>query len=120
MNIKGTPFSSIGKSCKKCSDDTCYTCFFDKKRDYQETCVNYGEDEIPERCNDGSPKSCDECDDGFTIYRTQSKEDICARDLTVNNNNCPKNCIKCNSKGTKCKKCDDGYKLKNDGTCKKK
>jgi hypothetical protein len=118
-DIQGTAFSSVGKTCKKCSDDKCYTCFFDKRRDDQEICQNYGTDEPPENCSDGAPKYCDECKAGFTVYRTEDNEDICAKDLKAGNN-CPKNCTKCNSKGTKCKACDPGYKLKNNGQCKKK
>lgn len=117
-DIQGTAFSSIGKTCKKCSDD-CYTCVFDTDRDDQEMCQNYGTDEPPEHCSDGAPKYCDECEDGFTLYRTKDNKDICAKDLKAGNN-CPKNCTKCNSKGTKCKKCNSGYKLKNNGQCKKK
>lgn len=118
-DIQGTTFSSIGKTCQKCADDACYTCFFDKRRDDKETCANYGTDETPEHCEDGAPKYCDQCEDGFTVYRTNNKQDICAKDLKTGNK-CPKNCTKCNSKGTKCKQCDSGYKLKSNGKCRKK
>lgn len=109
----------IGKTCQKCSDTKCYTCFFDEEREDREMCINYGTDEPPENCEDGSPKSCDQCEDGFSLYRTKDNEDICAKDIKTGKM-CPKNCTKCNSKGTKCKKCDSGYKLKKNGRCKKK
>lgn len=117
-NKKGK-FGPIGKTCQKCSDTKCYTCFFDEEREDREMCINYGTDEPPENCEDGSPKYCDQCEDGFSLYRTKDDEDICAKDIK-SGNKCPKNCTKCNSKGTKCKKCDSGYKLKKNGQCKKK
>jgi hypothetical protein len=119
FNIQGNTFSSIGKACKRCSDDKCYTCFFDKRRDNQESCSNYGQDEIPDQCEDGSPRDCSQCEEGFTVYATKNKGDICAKDLK-DDNTCPKNCTKCNSKGTKCKNCDSGYKVNKNGKCKKK
>lgn len=119
FDIQGTAFSSIGTSCQRCSGNTCYTCFFDKRRNNQESCSNYGEDEIPEQCEEGSPRDCSQCRDGFTVYTTNNKGDICAKDLT-DGVNCPIHCTKCNSKVTKCTKCDFGYTLKKNGKCKKK